>query len=175
VAVPISSTGSPLCAEGSLSVVGRSPEEAHDGPSTLRVQSGGRLVQEQEKLGLCSKLGSDGQPLPLFDTQGTNNGVGILLQTTHQEIFLNIRLLLHHGNIPRLTKNSREEDRLADGRGGLRHIHLLTVPGLRLEVRWEGLTVHEAIATNVTDGRALGEDVQKGVYFQARSKLVGRS
>jgi hypothetical protein len=54
------------------------------------------------------------------------------------------------------------------------HIHLLIVPGLRLEVRWEGLTVHEPIATNVTDGCALGEDVQKGGLFSSTINLVGR-
>ena len=46
-------------------------------------------------------------------------------------------------------------------------IHLLTVPGLGLEVRREGLTVHEPIAGNDTDGRALGEDVQKRSLFSS--------
>ena len=66
------------CAEDSLSVVGQSPEEAHDSPGALRVQSGGRLVQEQEKLQLSCEFDSDGQPLPLFDTQCTNNGIRAL-------------------------------------------------------------------------------------------------
>jgi len=46
-------------------------------------------------------------------------------------------------------------------------IHLLTVPGLGLEVRREGLTVHEHTPSNDTDGRALGKDVQKrGLFFK---------
>ena len=102
-------------AEDSLSVVGQSPEEAHNSPSALRVQSGGRLVQEQEKFRLGCELDSDGQPLPLFDTQCTNNGISILLQTTHQETFLNVGLLLSHGNSLGLTKDGREKDCLADG------------------------------------------------------------
>jgi hypothetical protein len=40
-------------------------------------------------------------------------------------------------------------------------IHLLTVPGLRLEVRREGLTVHKPISSNDTDVRAVCEDIQK--------------
>ena len=102
-------------ADNSLSVVGQSHKEAHDSPSTLRVQSRGRLIQEQQKLGLSSELDSDSQPLPLLDTQATNDSIGILLQTTHQQTFLNIRPLLFHRNILRLTKNGREKDRLADG------------------------------------------------------------
>ena len=45
-------------------------------------------------------------------------------------------------------------------------IHLLTVPGLGLEVRREGLTVHEPGASDDTNRRTLGEDVQKrGLFF----------
>ena len=152
-------------AEDSLSIVSKCPEEAHDTPSALRVQSGGRLVQEQEKLRLRCELDSDRQSLPLFATQCPNNGIGILLQTTHQETFLNIGLLLCRGHILRLTKNSREKDCLADGRGGLMRIHLLTVPGLGLEVCRGGLAVHEHIPSHDADGRAFGEDVQKRRLF----------
>ena len=102
-------------AENSLSVVGQSPKEAHDSPSALRVQSGGRLVQEQEKLGLRCELDSDRQPLPLFDAQCPNNGISIFLQSTHQETFFNVGLLLCQGNILGLTKDGREKDCLADG------------------------------------------------------------
>jgi hypothetical protein len=80
-----------------------------------------------------------------------------------------VHLLLCHGNIPGLTKNSREKDRLADRQSGFMRIHSLTVPSLHLEVCWEGLTVHEPVPTDDTNGRALGEDVQKGGLFQARS------
>ena len=51
-------------------------------------------------------------------------------------------------------------------------IHLLTVPSLSLEVHREGLTVHEPIASNDTDGRALGEDVQKRGLFSNAINFV---
>ena len=152
-------------AKNSLSVVSKCPEEAHDTPSALRVQSGGRLVQEQKKLRLRCELDSDRQSLPLFATQCPNNGIGILLQTTHQETFLDIGLLLCRGNILRLTKNGREKDCLADGRSGLVRIQLLTVTGLGLKVCREGLTVHEHIPSNDADRRALSEDVQERCLF----------
>ena len=50
-------------------------------------------------------------------------------------------------------------------------IHLLTVPGLGLEVRREGLTVHKPIATYDTDGRPLSEDVQKCCLFFRRDQF----
>ena len=50
--------------------------------------------------------------------------------------------------------------------------HLLTVSGLGLEVSREGLAVHEPIASNDTDGRALGEDVQKRGLFSTAINLV---
>ena len=46
-------------------------------------------------------------------------------------------------------------------------IHLLTVPSLGLEVRRESLTIHEPVASNNTDGRTFGEDIQKrGLFFK---------
>ena len=50
-------------------------------------------------------------------------------------------------------------------------IHLLTVPGLGLEVRREGLAVHEPIASNDADGRALGEDVQERGLFSKHDQF----
>ena len=44
-------------------------------------------------------------------------------------------------------------------------IHLLTISGLGLEIRREGLTVHEPVSSDYTDGSALGENVQKGGLF----------
>ena len=48
-------------------------------------------------------------------------------------------------------------------------IHLLMVPSLGLEVRREGLIIHEPGASDDTNGCTLGEDIQSAVYFQARS------
>ena len=153
--------------EDSLSVVSQIPEEAHDSPGPSESPSGGRLVQEQEKLGLSGELDSDCQHLPLFGTKGPNDSICTVLQTTHREAFLNIHLLLCHGNILRLTKNSRETNFLADKRSGHVCIHLLTIPSLNLEIRRESLTVHEPGASNNTDGRTLGENVQKrGLLFK---------
>jgi len=159
-----------LRAKDGLSVVSQSPEEAHDGPSALRVQSGGWFVQEQKKFRLGGEFNRNGQPLPLLNTQGTDDSVRIFLQTAHQETPLDICLLLSHGDILRLTKNGRKEDRLADGRSGLVGIHLLTVSGLGLEIGRKGLAAHEPVAGHDTNGRALGKDVQKGsLFFEVES------
>ena len=147
-------------AENSLSVISQGPEEAHNSPSTLRIQSGRRLVQEQEEFRFGSELDGDRQSLPVLDTQGTDNGIPVLLQAAHQETLLDVRLLFGHRYFWGLTKNGREEDRLADGRSGLVSVHLLAVPSLGLEIHRQGLAVHEPIASNDADIRALGEDVQ---------------
>jgi len=103
----------------------------------------------------------------MFDTQGTDDRVRVFLQTAHQETFLNVRLLFGQGNVSGLTKNGGEPDRLADGRSWFVGIHLLTVSGLGLEVRGKGLTIHESVASYDTNGRAVGEDVQKrGLCFK---------
>jgi hypothetical protein len=132
----------------------------------LRIQPRGRLVQEQEELRLRGQLDGDSQPLPMLDTQRTNDRVRIPLQPAHQQTLLDVRFLLGHRNVLGLTKDRREQDRFANGRSALVRVHLLAVPGLGLEVRREGLAVHEPIAGNDTDARALGEDVQqRGLFF----------
>ena len=50
-------------------------------------------------------------------------------------------------------------------------IHLLTVPGLGLEIHRKSLTVYEPIAGNYTDGRALGENVQQRGLFPKRDQF----
>ena len=168
-------SGSGLRAEDGLSVIGQSPETAHDSPSTLRIQSRCRLVQEQQELRFGGKFNSDGQPLPVLDAQGTDDGVRILLQTAHQETLLSVCLLFGRRNVLGLTKNCGEDDRLTDRRSGLVCVHLLTVSGLGLEVHRQGLTVHEPITGNDTDVRALGEDVQqRGLFLHGQFGLTYR-
>ena len=50
-------------------------------------------------------------------------------------------------------------------------IHLLTVPGLGLEVRREGLAVHESITVHDADGSTLGKDAQKRCLFFKRDQF----
>ena len=50
-------------------------------------------------------------------------------------------------------------------------IHLLTVPGLGLEVHRKSLAIYEPIAGNYTDGRALGENVQQRSLFPKRDQF----
>ena len=71
-----------------------------------------------------------------------------------------------------MTKNGGENDRLTDGRSGLMGIRLLTVSSLCLEVRREGVSVHESVTGNDTNRSAFGKDVQKRGLFSSAFSFV---
>jgi hypothetical protein len=56
-------------AENSLTVLGQGVNEIENGPGSLRVETGSRLVEEQKQLGLGSKLDTNSQTLTLLDIE----------------------------------------------------------------------------------------------------------
>ena len=58
-----------------MSIIGQGPGEADDDPSTLEIQPRGWFVRGREGLGIGCGFDCSGQPLPLFNTQGSNSGV----------------------------------------------------------------------------------------------------
>ena len=66
-------------------------KERHDSPGGLRVKTGGRFVQEEQETGLGSKLDSNCGSLAVLDAERANDGVGVRLETTHLQTFLDAR------------------------------------------------------------------------------------
>jgi hypothetical protein len=52
-----------------LTVLGQGVNQIENGPGSLRVETRGRLIQEQKQLGLGSKLDTDSQTLTLLDVE----------------------------------------------------------------------------------------------------------
>lgn len=56
-------------AENGLSVLSQGVDEIKDGPRSLTIKTGGRLVEEQKQLGFGGQFDTDGKALALFDVQ----------------------------------------------------------------------------------------------------------
>jgi len=119
-------------AQNCLAVLSEGPQESHDGPSTLRVETGGRLVQEEKKLWLCSELDTDGSALAVLDAEGTNDGVCVVLEATHLETLVDVGLLLSERDLRRLAELGGEKKCLANGGLWLVRIGLLAVTAAKM-------------------------------------------
>lgn len=168
-------------AEDREAVVRETAQEGHDSPCALRVETGGRFVQEQQETGLqndadqrlgigCnsgtatdlgSELDTDRRTLAVFNPEGTNDSIRLSLESTHVQDLFDVGLLLRIGDRARLAHLGGEEERFADGgRGGVR-VHLLAVSSLTLEIGGRCVSVDEAVTSDYTCGRPLGEHVEK--------------
>jgi hypothetical protein len=56
-------------AQNSLVVCRQLLQKLEDAPGRLGIETGGRLIEEQEELGLSHKLDTDGQALALLDIE----------------------------------------------------------------------------------------------------------
>ena len=85
-----------LRAENCLALVSQAAEERDDSPG---VKARGRFVQEEQKLRLGGELNSDGCTLAVFDIECSNNSLGVLIEATHADTFLDAAGAISRWNI----------------------------------------------------------------------------
>lgn len=146
-----------------LSVVCELAKEEHDRPRRLRVETGGRLVEEDEERRLGGELDGDGETLALLDIEThadlANERLGVRLHLEQLDDLVDVGELLGLGRRAWLTEQGREDEGLADRRGSHVRVLLLDVSGLALERERQRLAVDEHVARDDTDADALSEDV----------------
>jgi hypothetical protein len=152
-------------AKNSLAVLLELVQEVENSPRSLRVQSGGRFVEEQEKGWLCSQFDTDGKTLALLDVEtfsrNTDDGIGIFRHFQKLDDFLNVLDLLLPRDVSRLAKDCRKGKSFADRRGGQMEILLLSVTGLALERVIARFSVNEHLSGDDTHSSTGGQAVQK--------------
>ena len=149
--------------EDGLAVVGELAEEEHDRPRRLRVETRGRLVEEDEEGGLGGELDADREALALLDVEAhadlADERLGVRLHLEELDDLLDVGELLGLGRRARLTEEGREDEGLAHRRRRHVRVLLLAVARLALERLRERLAVDEHVARDDTDADALSEDV----------------
>ena len=69
----------------------------------MRVETGGRFIQEKEETRLSGKLDTNSRTLAVFDAEGTDNSISVSLETTHLQTLVDtetrIRLRVNFLNI----------------------------------------------------------------------------
>jgi len=80
-------------AKNGLALVRKLPQEPHDVPCALTIQSRGRFVQEQQQFWLGGELDTDRKTLAGFNVQRYGNRVGERLKLQKFDDLLDIRAL----------------------------------------------------------------------------------
>jgi len=95
-------------AENGLTGLGKLLHQIADSPGGLRVETGGRFVQEEKELRLSSKLNTDSQTLTLLNvetfTRHTNNGISVFFHVQELDNLIDIVELLLTRDVGRLAE-----------------------------------------------------------------------
>lgn len=116
-----------------LSTVGKLAEEGHNRPSTLRIQSTCRLIEEEQQRMLRCQFAPNAEELPLFNIQTlslrliANDGLGESLHVQHSDHLLDELIFLLCRGTLRLTENGREAESFSNGGSLQMQILLLDV------------------------------------------------
>ena len=116
-------------AQNFLTGVAQFLEESDNVVGALAVETRGRLVQEQEQVGLGGELDTDSHSLTGFhaeaETGHTNHGVGEVLQLEQFDNIFTVGILFLDGDGLRLTKVGRKAECFTDSSGPL--VNILSV------------------------------------------------
>lgn len=141
-------------------------QETDNVEGALTVETGSRLVQEEQELGLGSQLDTDGKSLSSFDTETvtreTNHGVGEILEFQQFEDFLNIVVLFRLGDVGGLTEVGRVSHGFTNSGSPFVNVLLFDIGGTLLESDVGSSTVDLDITTDDTGSLSCSEDIQKG-------------
>lgn len=152
-------------AENGLSALGELLEKIQNGPRCLTVETGGRLINEEEQRGLGSKFDTDSKTLALFNVEtfarDTDDGVSVFLHFQKLDNLINISELLFAGDVRGLTKESAKVQGLANGGSLKMKILLLNVAGLALERSVSGKAINKHFSRDNTHGGSVSQAVEK--------------
>lgn len=147
-------------------------EEAHNVVRRLPVETRGRLVQEQEQVGLGSKLDTDGDTLARLNRETVageaDHAVREILELEELDDVLDIRVLLGLRDSLGLAEVRREPESLADGGSPLVDVELFGIRTATGEGDVDRAAVHEEIALDNTDRLARRQHIQERGLAGAR-------
>lgn len=104
-----------------LSALGEFLKKIKDSPACLRIQTRGRLVDEQQQRRLRGQFDTDSQSLTLLDvetlTGHTDDGVSVLVHIQQLDNLIDVSELLLTGDMSGLAEQSTKVECLTDGSG----------------------------------------------------------
>jgi hypothetical protein len=104
--------------EHSLTRIRQLAKEHADCPGALRIETTGRLIEEEEQFRLGDKLDADGEEFALLDvealTGNADHGVGVLFHAEHLDDLLNELKLFLLANCLGPTQHGTETETLPD-------------------------------------------------------------
>ncbi|KAI6753414.1 hypothetical protein HG531_005583 [Fusarium graminearum] len=164
------------CAKNGLAGVCQLLEKIQNSPRGLRVETRGRLINEQQQRRLGSKFDTDSKTLTLLDvetfTRNTNDSVGIFFHIEQLDDLLDIIELLLLGDVSGLAEEGTEVEGFSDGGSLEMQILLLDVTGLALEGHVSRFTVNQHLACDDTHRNILPLE-NRGLFLKHTTGLLG--
>jgi hypothetical protein len=148
------------CAQNGLTGGGKFAKETNNVESALRVETGGRLVQEKQELRLGRELDTDGDTFALFDSKSTfgitNDSICDIFHFQQGDDLLDVGILLSLRSLVRLSQVGREAECLADRCSRLVNVKLFSVGSSSLEGNTGNLSVNKLVTADDTNILAVG-------------------